>query len=319
MLKQRIITASILAIFIVTAIFLFDPIWFLAIFSLFILVGVWEWIEFFRIGNKLRYLLYLFNLIFILIALIIFSEQINVLEIFPLTYYLKDLLFYCLFFNILILLVIVPTQIILYQNRQKSLISKLSLVNLPVGIFLLWGMWSIMAVFFLMEPVYYKYELLILFLIVWSTDIAAYFVGKKFGKHILASRISPGKTWEGVAGGLIAGIIVTLLAVYFLREDPSFQRIPISDIHDSFALGLLTFNLKELILLSSVTVIFSVIGDLYVSIMKREAGRKDSGVLFPGHGGVLDRIDSLMAASIAYHIFILMPFILTFLIYPRYN
>ena len=306
MLKQRIITASTLAIFVVTAIFLFDPIWFLAIFSLFILVGVWEWIEFFRVGNKLRYSLYLFNLIFILIALIIFSEQINVLEIFPLTYYLKDLLIYCLFFNIVILLVIVPAQIILYQNRQKSLISKLSLLNLPVGIFLLWGMWSIMAVFFLMEPVYYKYELLILFLIVWSTDIAAYFVGKKFGKHILASRISPGKTWEGVVGGLIAGIIVTLSAVYFLREAaPSFLRITTLGIHDSFALALLTFNSKELILLSSVTVIFSVIGDLYVSIMKREAGRKDSGVLFPGHGGVLDRIDSLMAASIVYYVFIL--------------
>ena len=310
MLKQRIITASILAIFIVTAIFLFDPIWFLAIFSLFILVGVWEWIEFFRVGNKLRYSLYLFNLIFILIALIIFSEQINVLEIFPLTYYLKDLLFYCLFFNIVILLVIVPAQIILYQNRQKSLISKLSLLNLPVGIFLLWGMWSIMAVFFLMEPVYYKYELLILFLIVWSTDIAAYFVGKKFGKHILANRISPRKTWEGVVGGLIAGIIVTLSAVYFLREAaPSFLRITTLGIHDSFALALLTFNSKELILLSSITVIFSIIGDLYVSIMKREAGRKDSGVLFPGHGGVLDRIDSLMAASIAYYVFILMLFI----------
>ena len=310
MLKQRIITASILAIFIVTAIFLFDPIWFLAIFSLFILVGVWEWIEFFRVGNKLRYSLYLFNLIFILIALIIFSEKINVLEIFPLTYYLKDLLFYCLFFNIVILLVIVPAQIILYQNRQKSLISKLSLLNLPVGIFLLWSMWSIMAVFFLMEPVYYKYELLILFLIVWSTDIAAYFVGKKFGKHILVSRISPGKTWEGVVGGLIAGIIVTLSAVYFLREAaPSFLRITTLGIHDSFALALLTFNSKELILLSSITVIFSIIGDLYVSIMKREAGRKDSGVLFPGHGGVLDRIDSLMAASIAYYVFILMLFI----------
>ena len=310
MLKQRIITASTLAIFVVTAIFLFDPIWFLAIFSLFILVGVWEWIEFFRVGNKLRYSLYLFNLIFILIALIILSEQINVLEIFPLTYYLKDLLFYCLFFNIVILLVIVPAQIILYQNRQKSLISKLSLLNLPVGIFLLWGMWSIMAVFFLMEPVYYKYELLILFLIVWSADIAAYFVGKKFGKHILASRISPGKTWEGVVGGLIAGIIVTLSAVYFLREAaPSFLRITTLGIHDSFALALLTFNSKELILLSSITVIFSIIGDLYVSIMKREAGRKDSGVLFPGHGGVLDRIDSLMAASIAYYVFILMLFI----------
>lgn len=309
MLRQRVITASILVIFIVTAIFLFDPIWFLAIFSLFILVGAWEWIEFFRIGNKPRYSLYIFNLIFILIALIIFSEQINGLEVFSLTYYLKDLLFFCLFFNILILLLIAPAQIILYQNRQKSLISKLSLLNLPVGIFLLWSMWSIIAVFFLMKPVYYKYELLILFLIVWSADIAAYFVGKKYGKRKLVSRVSPGKTWEGVAGGLIVGIIVTLLAVYFIKEGPSFLRIPATGIHDSFTFALLTFSSKELILLSSVTVGFSVIGDLYVSIMKREAGRKDSGVLFPGHGGVLDRIDSLMAASIAYYIFIYMPFI----------
>jgi len=130
-------------------------------------------------------------------------------------------------------------------------------------------------------------------------------VGKKFGKHILASRISPGKTWEGVVGGLIAGIIVTLSAVYFLKEAPSFLRITTLGIHDSFALALLSFNSKELILLSGITVIFSIIGDLYVSIMKREAGRKDSGVLFPGHGGVLDRIDSLMAASTVYYVFIL--------------
>jgi phosphatidate cytidylyltransferase len=134
-------------------------------------------------------------------------------------------------------------------------------------------------------------------------------VGKRFGKHTLVSRISPGKTWEGVLGGLIAGIIVTLSAVYFLKEASFSLKIPTPGIHDSFTFALLTFNSKELILLSSVTVIFSVIGDLYVSIMKREAGRKDSGVLFPGHGGVLDRIDSLMAASIAYYVFILMLFI----------
>jgi len=153
--------------------------------------------------------------------------------------------------------------------------------SLLLGNILLWGMgiilWKLQT-----NP----YWLLLLFFIVWSADIAAYFSGKKFGKHKLAWRVSPGKTWEGVIGGLIAGILTTFLALYFFR---GFLGI------DIFQTSLI-----KLILLSSITVIFSIVGDLFISIIKRNAGRKDTGTLFPGHGGLLDRIDSLMSGSVAY-------------------
>ena len=104
---------------------------------------------------------------------------------------------------------------------------------------------------------------------------------------MLASNISPNKTWEGVIGGLIAGISTTFLALYLFGE---FFRVDI-----------MQASSVKLILLSSITVIYSIIGDLFISTIKRNAGKKDTGVLFPGHGGVLDRIDSLMAGSVAFY------------------
>ena len=113
-------------------------------------------------------------------------------------------------------------------------------------------------------------------LIVWLADTGAYFVGVRFGKHKLAPRISPGKSWEGFAGGLIA---TALLAV---------AGLPV--------LGLDWKSLPSLLLLTVVTALFSVAGDLFESLLKRHAGAKDSSHLIPGHGGVLDRVDSLLAA-----------------------
>ena len=112
--------------------------------------------------------------------------------------------------------------------------------------------------------------------LIWAADSGAYFVGSKFGKHKLAPAISPGKTWEGVVGGMAAAM---LLAVLVLK-----------------GLGLSWSALPALALLTAITAGISVVGDLFESLMKRHAGLKDSGTIFPGHGGVMDRIDSLLAA-----------------------
>ena len=112
--------------------------------------------------------------------------------------------------------------------------------------------------------------------LVWVADIGAYFSGKNFGKHKLAPHISPGKTIEGLAGGVIATSLYTLAAAYY------------------FELGMEKTFL--LVLLSIVVTLISVSGDLFFSFLKREAGLKDSGRILPGHGGILDRIDSVLAA-----------------------
>lgn len=113
-------------------------------------------------------------------------------------------------------------------------------------------------------------------LIVWMADTGAYFVGVRFGKHKLAPRISPGKSWEGFFGGLAATLLLALIALPLL--------------------GLGWTSLPGLMLLTAITALFSVAGDLFESLLKRHAGAKDSSHLIPGHGGVLDRLDSLLAA-----------------------
>ncbi|MEO7252195.1 MAG: phosphatidate cytidylyltransferase [Arenimonas sp.] len=112
--------------------------------------------------------------------------------------------------------------------------------------------------------------------IIWVADSGAYFVGSRIGKHKLAPRISPGKSWEGFVGGLLSSLLLACLAFALL--------------------GLSLDSLPALLLLTGVTTVFSVAGDLFESLLKRHAGSKDSSDLIPGHGGVLDRIDSLLAA-----------------------
>lgn len=134
-------------------------------------------------------------------------------------------------------------------------------------------------------PVYFQEQgtrmqllLLYLFFIVWGADSAAYFVGQKFGKNKLAPSISPGKTLEGLFGGLLAVVLLTLL----------------------FGMNNWGFSQSQTIfmmILAIVCTLFSVVGDLTESRVKRIAGVKDSGNLFPGHGGVLDRIDAFTAAA----------------------
>ncbi len=123
--------------------------------------------------------------------------------------------------------------------------------------------------------------------VVWAADISAYFAGRAFGRRKLAPTISPGKSWEGVAGG-VAGVL--LLALGWLWLDGHFS-------FDSPSLFLLLrqrLGLGGLLLAALLLSALSVIGDLFESLVKRAAGAKDSSALLPGHGGVLDRVDALL-------------------------
>lgn len=121
----------------------------------------------------------------------------------------------------------------------------------------------------LMDP----WELLGVLVLVWIADIAAYFAGRAFGRHLLAPRISPGKTWEGAAAGVVGALAYAIICGSFVEGLPWM-------VYPAVAIPL---------------AIISVVGDLFESALKRRAGVKDSGTLLPGHGGLLDRIDSALA------------------------
>jgi phosphatidate cytidylyltransferase len=119
--------------------------------------------------------------------------------------------------------------------------------------------------------------------LVWVADIAAFFTGRAIGRHRLAPLISPGKTWEGVFGGLVA------VAMYAMALVPFARRA-------GFAGEITAPGVAAWLVLTLVLALLSIAGDLFESLQKRNAGVKDSGTLLPGHGGVLDRIDALLAA-----------------------
>ena len=120
--------------------------------------------------------------------------------------------------------------------------------------------------------------------VVWIADTAAYFTGRKFGRRKLAPSISPNKSWEGVWGGMAAVALYALL----LHSRSRRRRVTAGREAWCTAFAFVLF----VVLLGAV----SVVGDLYESMLKRQAGVKDSGSLLPGHGGVLDRIDALLSA-----------------------
>ena len=114
-----------------------------------------------------------------------------------------------------------------------------------------------------------------LFVIIWTSDVFAYLVGSWIGKHKLFARISPKKSWEGSIGGLVFAMIAAYILSLFYHQ----------------------FTLSSWLTLAVIIVVTGALGDLIESMLKRQAGEKDSGTLFPGHGGVLDRFDAVMFAT----------------------
>lgn len=141
------------------------------------------------------------------------------------------------------------------------------------GFLVLVPAWVALAYLYQSKP-FGPQQVLFVLALVWAADIGAFFVGRRLGRIKLATRVSPSKTWEGVLGGVAAGALVALAgAAWFGYPGLAFVSLCVA------------------------VVLVSIIGDLTESMFKRYAGVKDSGTVFPGHGGVLDRIDSVTAAA----------------------
>lgn len=155
--------------------------------------------------------------------------------------------------------------------------------RLALGALLLWGAWLAIV----QAKVHGINFILSVFCLVWMADIAAYFCGRAFGKRKLAPAISPGKSWEGVWGGLVGVILLGAIWVHVIDVQLAVDSP-----------SLFTLLVQRHGWVSLLAIVFlgamSVVGDLFESLVKRAVGAKDSSQLLPGHGGVLDRIDALL-------------------------
>ena len=260
MLLQRIVTAAILIPIAVLAIFYLPANTASLLFAGFLLLAILEWAKI--VGCSAPYRLGI-SAVFIFCALALQSSHVHPLATLSIVAVSAS-------FWLVICLLVLKSR----NNSRRMLDTKLGghAKSLVVALVLLLGAYA--SVYELLSTD--AALLLLVFSIVWAADIGAYFAGKKFGKHKLAESISPGKTWEGVAGGITLSVATLAVGTQWM----------LWSVHQRWAL----------LCLAVLAVCFSVFGDLFESMLKRSAGVKDSGSLLPGHGGVLDRIDGLIAA-----------------------
>ncbi|MEH6565137.1 MAG: phosphatidate cytidylyltransferase [Halopseudomonas sp.] len=255
MLKQRVITAVILAPLAIAGFVLLQGAWFAFFIGAVVAVGAWEWARLCGETRQSGRVVYALTLGLFMVGL--YRDQ------WPVIYYLIPALVWWLFAALMV--VRYPAGSGIWKGSFLRQVFGL-LILLPAWAGLVWlraqaeGLWLIFA----------------LLILVWAADIGAYFAGKQFGRTKLMPNVSPGKTREGLLGGLLVSELLAFATMLYLGWGPVAMLLG--------ALG------------AALVVLFSVVGDLTESLFKREEGLKDSSNLLPGHGGVLDRIDSLTAA-----------------------
>ena len=260
MLRTRILTALVLAPLAIALVFL-APAWvFRTAVSLLLLIGTWE----FRRLAGLRTIPGLILLALQAFSMILMFVYWPVVEENAFVLLLAGCVAWCLML----------LRLVFYRDGQSPDISFQTSSFLSAFATITICCFSLV---WLRDQAHGEFLILLLLIIIWAADIGAYFSGRQFGRTKLAPAISPKKTWEGVAGGIILSSITALLLT-------------------SYTPGLQAAALPVAILVA-VTVLASVCGDLFISVHKRTVKLKDSGKIFPGHGGVLDRFDSLLAGA----------------------
>jgi len=256
MLKHRIITASILIPFVIWSILYASTQGFTYGLAVVLFLATLEWNNFVAYKNKALGLLFsvVVTLSFLALEYIANFEYIQAIIYASLIWWLISLpLLFSFPFK---------SSHLLQQKPAKIIVGFIMLLA------------TFLALDLLRNSVDYGVDYVIYFLVlIWVADSAAYFAGRAFGKHKLIPNVSPGKSWEGVAGAIVATIIAAIVALDILNitTEQSFWFV----------------------FITLITVIYSIIGDLSESMFKRMANVKDSGNILPGHGGILDRIDSL--------------------------
>lgn len=252
MLKTRIITALILVAVFIPALFKLDnTVWAYGMLAL-VLLALYEWAGMIQLTLLQRTIYLAFAALAGLVIVPLIQQQ-------------GFHLFFYHSLNVFFIATLFWSLIMPFWLAKKWRLNKLVMALL--GLMLLGALWLALVCAKGADP----WLLLCLLATIWIADSAAYFAGKNFGKHKLAPTISPGKTWEGVLGAMIA---VTIFGVILY----------------------LGFDVKTLAIFPALWLIagFGVIGDLFESMLKRQANIKDSGHLLPGHGGILDRIDGII-------------------------
>jgi len=263
MLKTRVLTAIALLSLVLGLLFLAGPATWIAFATAVALVSCWEWSRLCGFGPGARRA-YLAASAAIALALVIagLRAPAQVFANLAQASFVASAYFW---------LFAVPAWLAL-RLRPEPWASGLA------GWFVVWPLWTSLVVLREASP----WILLATAALVWAADIAAYFAGRRFGRRKLAPAISPGKTWEGVVGGLL-GVLTLGVALDVLAHALPGPFTPLFEPAAGLPAVLAMLALAAL----------SVLGDLFESWMKRGAGRKDSSSLLPGHGGVLDRIDAL--------------------------
>ncbi len=266
MLKQRVVTALAMAGLFLAAVLFLPLFWLACLLAAVVCLGGWEWARLAGWQAPLSRGVYVVILGLLLAALFTYAE----LGLAPKREQVQPVLgIACLWWSFSLLWVkSYPASAVLWRSR---------LMRSLMGLLILACAW-LAAVYLLAFP---RGGLLLvaMVVIVAVTDIGAYFAGTRFGRHKLAVHVSPAKTWEGFWGGVACA---TLLAVVL------WSLLPPRMAH---------ISLGAVIAVVVTTALASVVGDLTVSMVKRESGVKDSGSLLPGHGGLLDRLDSLCSAA----------------------